>query len=143
MNTAHMTHVSYDTLSHQIRITFFGFVISRYYRKAWEDALELAREYQCNRWLVDFRSFRGAHNSDLEWSFGNWLDAKGEEIHNQKMLSGPRASLLLPDDRIVEYLVHTSLEKTSKERNHTHISCFKTPPEARAYLEAEGHLFGS
>ncbi|MEO1653436.1 MAG: hypothetical protein AAFU64_07830 [Bacteroidota bacterium] len=137
MNTAHMTHVSYDTLSHQIRITFFGFVISRYYRKAWEDALELAQEYQCDRWLVDFRSFRGAHNSDLEWSFGNWLDAKGGEIIDQNAGASPRASFLLPNDRIVEYLVSTSLERTSKERNLTRISCFKNTPEAKAYLEIE------
>lgn len=132
--TPKIADIYFDEQTGIIRMTLNGFVITRHYRKAWQDALNLAKKHNCQSWLIDLSSFKGAHNRDLEWSFGDWFEITQTGNPAQGTNGGGRVSLLLPNDKIVEYLINNSLRRTSNERSTTRFECFSDERSAAGFL---------
>ena len=132
--TTKITDVFYDENAGVIKMKLNGFVITRHYRKVWQDALNLSKKHNCQSWLIDLSGFKGAHNRDLEWSFGDWFEEATGILNALGTIPNGRASLLLPNDKVVEYMVNNSLRKTNQERQNMFVQCFSDERSAAGFL---------
>ncbi len=128
------TEITYDENRHLVKLTLQGFVSSRNYREAWQEARQIAKENTCPNWMIDLQKFKGTTHRDLEWSFGDWFENVSGQVKCSQNPYDCRASVLLPQDHPTEKLVQNALKNTNPTRVYAKVESFKDERTASTFL---------
>ncbi|OJJ20021.1 hypothetical protein BKI52_16230 [marine bacterium AO1-C] len=100
--------IQYTTEQKIIQLTWTGFVDSDLLRNGLDKAIELARRYQLQFWVMDQRLRRVLRPSDAEWIITDWFP-RFQEIDPKS-----KVAILLPEDTFGEYNTRKNLQEIEK-----------------------------
>ena len=100
--------IQYTTEQKIIQLTWTGFVDSDLLRNGLNEAIEAARKYHLQFWVMDQRLRRVLRPADAEWIITDWFP-RFQEVNPKS-----KVAILLPEDTFGEYNTRKNLQEIEK-----------------------------